>query len=451
MKVLLTILLLLPAYLFAQHIDGIWTGYLTTSERKLPYEVVISDSSGQLSGFSHITFDVKGKEIIAVKKVSVVDDDGTITLEDLDIIDDNFTENGPKRIKQIATLTLTTKDSNLVMVGTFKTKKVNDLRPISGNIFLEKKRISDTSRLMAKLNDMNLSGSLSFLQLQKQTGKVTAETVAAPQSTPIDNNIASRRPVPLPPPVIIPKKPVAVQPKDTVAVVTKQTVVTKPVAIAKQKDTVIASKQMTIAKPVTVKPKEATAVIAPPKVIKPVTVAQPKPKEVQVIAAAPKVVKPEPPPVVTKPVVIMPKQAEIRSLATIPAEPDAIPAGAGKDIAKRKIENIKTLFIETDSIVVTLYDNGYVDGDTVTIFLNGKVIMGKVGLSTVPVTKTVHITPDLGDSLQFVMYAENLGSIPPNTGLMILMDGKKRYEIFFSGDLEKNAAITLRRKHDDLN
>jgi hypothetical protein len=52
----------------------------------------------------------------------------------------------------------------------------------------------------------------------------------------------------------------------------------------------------------------------------------------------------------------------------------------------------------------------------------------------------------MGDSIVLVMYAENLGSIPPNTGLLIVHDGEKNYYISFSGDLHKNAAIILKRK-----
>jgi hypothetical protein len=44
------------------------------------------------------------------------------------------------------------------------------------------------------------------------------------------------------------------------------------------------------------------------------------------------------------------------------------------------------------------------------------------------------------------MFAENVGSIAPNTGLLIIKDGGKRYEIMFSGDLQKNSSIVLKRR-----
>jgi len=68
------------------------------------------------------------------------------------------------------------------------------------------------------------------------------------------------------------------------------------------------------------------------------------------------------------------------------------------------------------------------------------------GLSTRAIRKTIYITKDMPDSIQLIMYAENLGSIPPNTGLLVVHDGEDVYEIRFSGDLQKNAAIVFRRK-----
>lgn len=115
------------------------------------------------------------------------------------------------------------------------------------------------------------------------------------------------------------------------------------------------------------------------------------------------------------------------------------------EFAERETEIIQTVAFQADSLVLTLYDNGEVDGDTVSVLLNGKVIMAKQGLTAKPITTTVHLT-DQSDSLELVMYAENLGRIPPNSGLLILQDGVDRYSIRFSGDLQRNSGIVLRRK-----
>lgn len=126
-------------------------------------------------------------------------------------------------------------------------------------------------------------------------------------------------------------------------------------------------------------------------------------------------------------------------------EPEAKSKQAAAEIKGRVIETIQSVNYKSDSLLISLYDNGEVDGDTVSVLMNGNVIMPMVGLSTKAVHKTIY-TKDITDSIQIVMYAENLGSLPPNTGLLIVYDGKDRYEIRFSGDLKKNAAIVFKRK-----
>lgn len=121
----------------------------------------------------------------------------------------------------------------------------------------------------------------------------------------------------------------------------------------------------------------------------------------------------------------------------------SIPAA---DLVKRSTAVIQTVAFKSDSLKLSLYDNGEVDGDTITVVLNGQTIMARMGLTAKGVTRTI-ATSELADSSRLVMYAENLGRIPPNTGLLILQDGEDRYQIRFSGDLQSNSAIILRRRH----
>ncbi|MBD0331421.1 MAG: hypothetical protein ICV66_02090 [Chitinophagaceae bacterium] len=116
------------------------------------------------------------------------------------------------------------------------------------------------------------------------------------------------------------------------------------------------------------------------------------------------------------------------------------------EINRRKIEVIKTIFIKSDSVTLSLYDNGEIDGDTVSVVLNGKIIIPKAGLSARAVKTTIFFSPAEGDSLSLLLYAENLGKIPPNTGLLIVQNGDERAEIRFSGDFQKSAGILMRRR-----
>jgi len=106
------------------------------------------------------------------------------------------------------------------------------------------------------------------------------------------------------------------------------------------------------------------------------------------------------------------------------------------------------LTVEADSIKVDFYDNGEIDGDSISIFYNDKLIAFNRILST----RSVHfdITLDSTKEInELTMFADNLGSIPPNTALMLVNDGKKRYEVRLTSNLEKSATIRFKKKKAD--
>jgi hypothetical protein len=123
--------------------------------------------------------------------------------------------------------------------------------------------------------------------------------------------------------------------------------------------------------------------------------------------------------------------------------PVVVPPAA--KIAERKQETIQTVFVKTDSLRLALYDNGEVDGDTVTVLLNGEILMAKQGLKSSAIKQTIYFNENT-DTLEIVLYAENLGKYPPNTGLLTVYDGEQRYEIRFSADFQKSAAVVFKRK-----
>lgn len=115
-------------------------------------------------------------------------------------------------------------------------------------------------------------------------------------------------------------------------------------------------------------------------------------------------------------------------------------------IAERNIVKIREISFSADSLKLSIVDNGTVDGDTISMMLNGKMIAEKKGLTAKAFTITIPAKIAKGDTLILVMHAESLGTIPPNTGLLIIEDGVNRYDIRFEGDLKRSAAIILRKK-----
>ena len=87
-----------------------------------------------------------------------------------------------------------------------------------------------------------------------------------------------------------------------------------------------------------------------------------------------------------------------------------------------------------------MYDNGEIDGDTVSIYHNNKLIVSNAKLSQKPITFRISVNAD-NPHHELVMVAENLGSIPPNTSLMIVTTATKRYQVFISSTEQKNGRV----------
>lgn len=133
------------------------------------------------------------------------------------------------------------------------------------------------------------------------------------------------------------------------------------------------------------------------------------------------------------------------------------PAAEVKDLVMQKKPDLKSLFsmrktiisdnisVSSDSIRVSLYDNGEVDGDSVSVFLNGVPVINHQSLTARALT--IYCTLDSTKEVNEIsMFAENLGRYPPNTALMVISDGVNNFEVYMSSTLNQNATVRIRRK-----
>ncbi len=121
-------------------------------------------------------------------------------------------------------------------------------------------------------------------------------------------------------------------------------------------------------------------------------------------------------------------------------KPGPIPVPAA--LAKRDNPIVQQLKIAAGELVIDLYDNGQVDGDTVTIYHNNELIVSHAALSEKPVSFRINLNANHPHH-ELVMVADNLGSIPPNTSLMMVNTTNRRYDIFISSSEQKNAKIVI--------
>jgi len=218
-----------------------------------------------------------------------------------------------------------------------------------------------------------------------------------------------------------------------------RTVVTKPNDIAVNKTAVenkenrIATVAKTVDKPVTPAPPVTSN--------NTVKANNAVPKQAAVVTTSTKVT----PAVVNTPV--QEKTAPVTAVSVVPMEkkPAVDIIAKAAQIAGRKSEFSQIVSFTSDSLELSLYDNGEIDGDVVSIYMNGEVVMSKQELKASAIKKTIYITPG-NEDFTLVLFAENLGKYPPNTGLLVVHDGEDVYNLRFSSDFEKNAGIIFRRK-----
>jgi hypothetical protein len=114
---------------------------------------------------------------------------------------------------------------------------------------------------------------------------------------------------------------------------------------------------------------------------------------------------------------------------------------------KRIIKDTKTIQVKNNKIKIDLYDDGEIDNDIVSVYFNKSLIVDQKSLTASAHSITLNL--EAGKTNELVLYADNLGSIPPNTALMVITDGATRHEVRLSADMKNNASIRFELKNNN--
>ncbi len=112
---------------------------------------------------------------------------------------------------------------------------------------------------------------------------------------------------------------------------------------------------------------------------------------------------------------------------------------------ERENELSRELTVNNRTIRIRLYDNGEIDGDTISVYVGKKLALSQKRLTATPLEITFEIPAGTTEQ-EVTMVAENLGTIPPNTSLMIVESGKERFEVRITSTEQKNAVVRFRYK-----
>ena len=111
----------------------------------------------------------------------------------------------------------------------------------------------------------------------------------------------------------------------------------------------------------------------------------------------------------------------------------------------RENKLVKQVTVNSPTISIDLYDNGTIDNDTIMIFDNKILVLENKRLSY----KATHIDVNFNkenNRHEIIIVAHNLGTVPPNTALMVVKDGTSRQEIYITSTLSVNAMIIFELK-----
>ena len=132
----------------------------------------------------------------------------------------------------------------------------------------------------------------------------------------------------------------------------------------------------------------------------------------------------------------------VKNTLSIKTGPSIMPV----KIAQRETDVQSLLEIapeEKDSIKVDVYDNGDIDGDSVSVYHDNVLLINKRMITAKAITFYVSLNKKDNPISHLRLVAESLGSIPPCTALMIVTTKSKRYEVRLSSNFNKNASVEL--------
>lgn len=135
---------------------------------------------------------------------------------------------------------------------------------------------------------------------------------------------------------------------------------------------------------------------------------------------------------------------QVKETKTVEAPKKDTVSKQEKAFTQRAVIEQHFIEVENDSVRFEIYDNGEIDNDTISLFVNKKILLSKERLSNKPIKVIIKVNTE--NITELSVFAENLGDYPPNSALVIMYDGNKRYEFNISSTYISNGTIRIKKK-----
>jgi dipeptidyl-peptidase 4 len=137
----------------------------------------------------------------------------------------------------------------------------------------------------------------------------------------------------------------------------------------------------------------------------------------------------------------VPKEYKIKTDAASPTPAPTVKKDE-PTVPSRKNSVFGRLEVNDRNVTLDIFDNGTIDGDSISVYYNNKLLVANRGLTDKAIVVQLMLD-DKAPQHEIVLFAHNLGSISPNTATVVVKSGGKRYELRSSASLTENAVLML--------
>ena len=109
----------------------------------------------------------------------------------------------------------------------------------------------------------------------------------------------------------------------------------------------------------------------------------------------------------------------------------------------RDNETLGTVYLFNRDVKISVWDHGMVDGDIVSIYINGELVINRETLGGPSDKIEVNTTLEYNGYNYILLYAHNEGSIAPNTADIRIDDGISTEDFTLQSNLSTNGAVDL--------
>ncbi len=107
----------------------------------------------------------------------------------------------------------------------------------------------------------------------------------------------------------------------------------------------------------------------------------------------------------------------------------------------RPVETLGTITVSSKTVTFLTWDSGRIDGDVISLFVNGREILSRYELTATP--RSIPVTLDHNGYNYVALFAHNEGDIPPNTAALAVNDGVTEQQLVLSANLLTNGAYNI--------